>query len=201
MKATDFNLSKDLKFDPKSGITSFKENRFLIFDSNAFGLLRQDLIEEIGGEKARDFFLRFGYQNGIADFHSMKASYTFDSELDLLASGPVMHTWEGIVKATPREIQFDREKGEFYFTGVWGNSYEAEQHIMANEMGTEPVCWSLAGYASGWCTAFFGAPLLAMEPKCTGKGDEHCEWLIKPVKEWGPEASTTINALKCYWRL
>ncbi len=57
----------------------------------------------------------------------MKTNYEFDSEMDLLASGPVIHTWEGIVHAQPKEIKFDPDTREFFFTGVWSNSYEAEQ--------------------------------------------------------------------------
>ncbi len=196
MKATDFNLEKDIRFDVESGLTSFKDTRLLIFDANAIGLLREDLIKELGMEKARAFFLRFGYQNGFSDFMQMKINYTFDSEMDLLASGPVIHTWEGIVHARPTEIRYDRETGEFFFTGVWTNSYEADQHLSFHEESDQPVCWSLIGYASGWCTAFFGKPLLALEPVCIGKGDDHCEWKIQPPEVWGDEAKPYLEALK-----
>jgi hypothetical protein len=80
-----------------------------------------------------------------------------------------------------KEIRFDRARGEFYFSGVWTNSYEAEQHPSFNPPATEPVCWSLVGHASGWCTAFFPSPVIAIEPLCVGKGDSHCEWLIQPL--------------------
>jgi hypothetical protein len=102
--------------------------------------------------------IRFGFQNGFGDFMQMKINYEFDSEMDLLASGPVIHTWEGIVKAKPLMLEFDRDKGSFLFTGIWENSYEAEQHLMFNDIAKEPVCFSLMGYASGWSTAFFGKP-------------------------------------------
>jgi hypothetical protein len=126
----------------------------------------------------------------------MKKRYTFDSEMDLLASGPVIHSWEGIVCAKPNEIRFDRKSGDFYFTGAWVNSYEAEQYLSFNAPGTEPVCWSLMGYASGWCTAFFERPLLAIEPKCTGKGDESCGWLIQPPAAWGAICDPYLEALR-----
>jgi hypothetical protein len=195
MKATDFNFQDDLKFDLDTGLTTFKDSRLVIFDANAIGLLRQSLLEELGWEKARRFFLRFGFQNGYSDFLQMKLGYEFDSEMDLLASGPVIHTWEGIVHATPKALEFDRETGAFEFTGVWTNSYEAEQHLTFNDAGDEPVCWSLMGYASGWCTAFFGSPLLAIEPVCAGKGDDHCEWKIQSPEAWGDEAKAYLDAL------
>lgn len=198
MKATDFNFSKDLSFEVESGITSFKTTRLAIFDVESLGLLRSKIIDAMGIEKAREIFVQFGYQQGFADFMQMKISYSFDSEMDLLASGPVIHTWEGIVKATPTEIRFNRETGEFYFTGVWTNSYEAEQHLSYIGESHAPACWSLMGYASGWCTAFFGKKLLAIEPCCAAKGDENCGWEIKPIGEWGPEAAPYIEALKIF---
>ena len=90
----------------------------------------------------------------------------------------------------------DRDKGEFYFTGVWTNSYEAEQHLTFNDNSHEPVCWSVMGYASGWCSAFFGSKVIAIEPVCMGKGDDHCEWKIQPPQAWGEEALPYIEALK-----
>jgi hypothetical protein len=140
MKATDFDLSKEIRLSLESGITSFRNSRLLIFDADALGLLRQKLTEEMELSRAREFFLKFGYQHGYSDFMQMKINYTFDTEMDLLASGPVIHTWEGIVHATPKEIRFDRVRGEFYFSGAWMNSYEAEQHLSFNPLATEPMC-------------------------------------------------------------
>ena len=167
-----------------------------MFDTEAIGLLRKMVIDEMGMEKAREIFLRFGYQNGYSDFMQMKINYDFETEMDLLASGPVIHTWEGIVNATPKEIRYNRDKGEFYFTGIWTNSYEAEQHLSYMGQHNEPVCWTLMGYASGWSTAFFGKKIIAIEPVCVGKGDDHCEWELKPEEEWGEEAEPYIKALK-----
>jgi hypothetical protein len=194
MKATDFNLQKDLKFDIEKGMTTFKNTRLVMFDANVVGLLRQNLVDLLGVEKARTFFLKFGFQQGYADFMMMKINYEFDSEMDLLASGPVIHTWEGIVHAAPKDLEYDRETGKFFFTGIWSNSYEAEQHLTYNDAASEPVCWSLMGYASGWSTGFFGSPLIAIEPSCKGKGDENCEWKVQPISAWGKEADIYVDA-------
>lgn len=196
MKATDINLPKEIKFDFDRGQISFMGKRLVIFDADAIGYLRQSLVKELGVPQARRFFLQFSFKHGYSDFLQTKIGYTFDSEMDLLASGPVVHTWEGIVHARPLEIRYDRKTGDFYFTGVWTNSYEAEQFLMYKGNNKEPVCWSLMGYASGWCTAFFGKPLLAVEQKCMGMGADHCEWLIKPPDRWGPEAKPYLEALQ-----
>jgi hypothetical protein len=187
MKAMDFDLSKQIKFDFETGITTFKDNRIVIFNADAVGLLRQNLIEEFGLEKARKIFLQFGFQNGYADFLQIKLDHAFDNETELMASGPIIHTWEGIVKSVLTNLEFDREKKEFFCAGYWHNTYEAEQHLSYNAEANDPVCWSVMGYASGWCTAFFGLPILAIETSCVGKGDADCYNEIKPVEAWEEE--------------
>ena len=57
------------------------------------------------------------------------------------------------------------------------------------------MCSTLTGYGSGWCTAFFGIPLLEVETKCVACGDEYCEWEIRPVKDWGDEELAAKAAL------
>lgn len=199
MKATDFDFSRDLRFGPDTGIATFHDTRQVIFSADSIGLLRNDLIQALGWTAARELLLRFGYQSGYADFLQMRINHTFDTEQDLLASGPVIHTWEGVVHAAPKEISFDREAGHFHFAGVWTNSYEATQYLSFNGYASEPVCWSLEGYAAGWCTGFFGRPVVALEPVCVGMGHGHCEWLIQPPQAWGPEAEPHVQALRGFW--
>jgi hypothetical protein len=75
MKALDFDLSKEIKFDFEQGITSFRDSRLLILDTNAIGLLRQNMIEELGMERARAFFFKLGYQNAYSDFMQANINY------------------------------------------------------------------------------------------------------------------------------
>ena len=80
-------------------------------------------------------------------------------------------------------------------TRRWTNSYEADIHLAEFGKSTEPVCHTLTGYASGWCSSFFGQPLLAIEPTCRGRGDDVCRFEIKPVSAWGPEAEAWRQVL------
>jgi rsbT co-antagonist protein RsbR len=200
MKAADFDLSRDLRLSPDTGIATLHGTRILIFNADALGLLRQTLQEDLGWHSARDTFLRFGYQTGHADFLQTQTNYEFEDEFELLSAGPAVHSWKGIVHAAPTELSFDRAAGTFRFTGIWRNSYEAEQYLHFNPIASEPVCWSLAGYAAGWCTAFFGRPLIAIETACTGCGDDVCKWLIEPPEAWGEEAEPYVRALNPFWR-
>ncbi len=196
MKASDFNFPNELQFDFNTGLTTFRNSRMCIFDANVMGLMREELVKMIGWEKAREFFVRFNYQNGYEECLNMKNNYTFDNDMEWLAAGPTLHTWRGIVKATPKEIRFNKKTGEFFFHGIWHNSYEAEQYLSFNEPANESVCWSLVGYASGYASALLGSKCITIETHCKGKGDDYCEHLIKPVSQWGEEAKIYIDILK-----
>jgi anti-anti-sigma regulatory factor len=107
-----------------------------------------------------------------------------------------MHTWEGIVHVEPTGLEFDRDSGHFHMTGIWRNSYEAQVHLDLFGAADGPVCHSLTGYASGWCTAFFGKPLVAIETQCAGTGAPRCAFEIKPPDVWGDEAGPWKDALE-----
>jgi len=199
MQASDFDLEADLEYGAQEGVNTFKNNRMVTFNADAIGLLRQQIIETVGMETARELLLRFGFQSGYADFLQMKTSYDFDTEEDLLEVGPAMHTQEGIVAVEPIEMEYDRAAGEFYFRGLWHNSYEAQQHLIHNGESDHPVCWSQMGYGSAWCSGFMGMPVLELESRCVGMGDDVCEWEIKPLAEWDERAEPYIDALEDFF--
>jgi len=95
----------------------------------------------MGLSRTGEFSLKFGYQHGCSGFVQMKINYTFDTGMDLMALGPMIHRREGIIQATPKVIRFfDRARGEFYFSGMRVNSYGPEQHLSFNPSATELVC-------------------------------------------------------------
>ena len=195
MKLADFELRSMLSFKPEEGRILLGADRMLLFRQEAFLILRKLMFEQLGDRLARALLAQFGYRCGLGDFANLNQIYHFDSEMDQMASGPLMHSWEGIVLAEPTLIEFDRPTGHFHMKGVWKNSYEAEIHLKEFGKENEPVCHSLAGYASGWSTAFFGSDLLAVETQCTAKGDECCAFEIRPPGAWGPEADPWREAL------
>ena len=195
MKIADFDLKGMLDFQPSSGKLLLGGDRMLLFRQDAFAALRKLLFEQLGEELARALLMQFGYRCGHGDHHALTTRYTWDTELDEMSAGPVMHTWEGIVHVEPTLLEFDKAAGRFHMRGIWRNSYEAEVHRHEFGPSERPVCHSLTGYASGWATAFFGAPLLAIEPTCVAKGDSRCSFLIRPASQFGPEAEPWRQAL------
>lgn len=196
MEADDFDLESDLEYGNEPGVNTFRNNRIISLNVASIGLLRQQLLECLGVAEARKALFRFGFQSGYADYFSIEKNYDFATDDELLKAGPKIHTDKGLVAATPGDISYDREAGEFYFSGVWRNSFEAEQHIIHNGESNEPVCWSLIGYASAWCSGFAETPVIAQETQCAGTGDEDCRWEIKPIHEWGEEVDEYVDAIE-----
>jgi anti-anti-sigma regulatory factor len=190
MRANDIDVARLLRFVPEKGQLLLGNERFLLFRQDAFGALRKLLYEQLGPELAPALLSQFGYRCGIGDYESLTSQYSWDSEVDRLSAGPTMHCWEGLVRATPTALSYDRARNQFEMSGVWESSYEAELHIQLFGKSAGPVCHTLTGYASGWATAFFGAPVLAIEPTCVARGDASCSFLLRTPDAFGPEADS-----------
>lgn len=195
MKTTDIDLTKMLSFRPDLGKLLLGVDRMLLFRQAALASLRSLLFGHLGPTLARAVFAQFGKRCGAGDFSALQRQHSWDSEHDAIASGPVMHMWEGIAHVEVTKLEFDRKVGHFHMTGIWRNSYEAEIHMQELGRSPSPVCHSLTGYATGWATAFFERPLLAIETECTACGDPRCAFAIRPDPEWGPEADPWRRAL------
>lgn len=196
MKLGDINLAEMLTFKPDTGQLFLGEDRMLIFRQDSLAVLRQLLYEQVGPALARSILSRFGYQCGKGDYETLQHGYAWDTEQDQFGAGPAMHTWEGIVHVEPTMLEFDRDAGHFHMTGIWRNSYEAEIHLAQVGRADAPICHSLTGYASGWCSAFFGQPVVAIETECMGCGAERCEFEIRPPAAWDQRATAWIEALE-----
>ena len=184
MKASEINLKENLKFDPENGVVTFGSQRMVIFSAHAIGRLMSKLMDVGGVELAQVMMRIFGEAAGRDDAKLLKVEFSPDTDLDWLAMGPTLHTWEGIVKAVPTALEFDRDSGQFFMQGNWLNSFIAEQYVKLYGPTTFPVCWMLVGYATGYGSEFFGTPLVCRETMCVAKGDPHCQFTIKPPDDW-----------------
>ncbi len=174
MNPGELKLLELLKADEESGVIRFKHRRMLIFDADAMGLLRKELVETLGLERARRILTRFGYACGYRDALTSKELFDWQSDADWLAAGPRLHTLEGIVHVRLLRLQMDRDSGVFEADAEWIHSYEAEQHLKHIGQSDSPVCWTLAGYGSGHASAVFGGEVCCVEKECVGKGDARC---------------------------
>ena len=190
------NFAQMLQFQPEDGMITFRGNRMLLFNADALCQLREELIRTLGMEIARGVLTRFGYRHGFNDVNSVRAMFDIRTDAEWMMAGPLMHTIEGLVHVTNKELQFDRVAGTFHMQGIWRNSYEAEQHLKLYGPGAEAVCWTLTGYASGFASGFMGREAVAIETMCRAKGDPDCCYEIRNIEAWGEEARRYINDLK-----
>lgn len=194
MQATDFDLARDLRFDLDEGETGYGDARMLILHADALGLLRYQIIEEVGMERAREIFLRFGFRSGFADAIEMDVAYEWDSDCDLLEMAPRLHTYQGICRAEAHHAEIDRDEDHIHVKGTWYNSYEGAQHLSYYAPADRPVCWSQIGYAAGYGTGIMGLPVISVEKQCIGMGHDCCTMETRRADEWGAEADVYREA-------
>jgi DNA-binding PucR family transcriptional regulator len=178
------------------GIISLNNNRMLLLEAEALFQMREELIQTLGEDIARSVLTRFGYRSGIKDVTAFNNNFRFKNDADWLLAGPKMHTLEGIVHSTCEILEYDRSQGTFYMTGIWHNSYEAEQHLLKHGRAKDPICWTLTGYASGYATGFMGRQIVCVETMCQGMGDPYCKFELRSVEAWDGEAGRVIDDLK-----
>ena len=184
MKVTDFNMAQLLKFSPDTGKLMLGSQRMTIMSARSVGILLEEIYKTGGENMARLFFRRWGEVAGRDDARLLKEEYSPDTDMDWIALGPTIHTWEGIVRAVPTAMEFDRDSGHFFMTGVWENSFFAEQWLKVIGKSARPVCDILTGYATGYLSEFFGHDVVAKEPTCIACGDPHCSWEARLKDKW-----------------
>ena len=153
--------------------------------TETMGVLRKELVESLGVERARGLFTRMGYESGRNDAILAKKLKPNATDIESFSIGPQLHKLEGIVKVTPLNVEMELGAGSFYGEFLWENSYEAQTHIGRFGIAQEPVCWMQIGYASGYTSTFVGKFILYKEMDCTGCGDKFCRIVGKPLEDWG----------------
>jgi DNA-binding NtrC family response regulator len=187
-KRHTLHLAELLDFRPDQGIIRLHEQRVVILSAAAMGLMRKELVDTLGLETARRVLLRFGFADGYHDAVNLRARSNWSSPGDGLRAGAMLHTLEGIVRADVRRVEYDEETGRFEEEVRWHDSYEAEQHTHHYGKSSGPVCWSLAGYSSGFVSACLGKEVYFRETSCAGAGGRHCSAIGRDVNSWGAEA-------------
>jgi DNA-binding NtrC family response regulator len=184
------HLAEFVEFRSDQGIIRLHEQRVVLLSAAAMGLLRKELIDTLGVDTARRLFLRFGYADGYHDAVSLRDRSKWSSPLEGLRAGLVLQRLEGIVRAEIIELEHDAKAGGFHADLLWHNSYVAEQHLHHYGKAGAPVCWSLAGYASGYASACFGHEIYFRERECLAQGATKCAVVGRDAESWGNEIET-----------
>ena len=185
MKPEELLLADVLDFRPDQGIIRLREQRVVILSAAAMGLLRKELIETFGIETARRLLLRFGYADGYHDAVNLRDRSSWTEAVEGLRAGAALHAIEGIVRAVPLRLEYDAATGRFDSEVECHDSYVAEQHLHHFGKSSDPVCWSLAGYSSGYASACLGQEVFFTETACLSQGKPHCSLVGKDGARWG----------------
>ena len=186
------DLRAQLHFCAKTGQIWLHEHRMLLVHSEAQAMLRWELVDTLGMDRARGFLSRMGYAAGTRDFELARTRIQNRRDLGAFMTGPQLHMLEGGAKVTPIKVEFDRITGSFYGEFIWENSWESQWHRHRYGICTAPVCWSQIGYACGYTSAFMDRPILYKEVECSGMGAPTCRIIGKPVEEWEDTADYAL---------
>jgi DNA-binding NtrC family response regulator len=183
MRATDLDLREMLDFEPTGGVIRFAGDRALLLNTVALGLLRRELVESFGLVTARGILTRFGYAHGWRTAETLRQQFEWDSEHEWQLAGGRVHQLQGFLIYEPGP-RGPADTPRPFAHSIWRESYEAQEHLAQLGPSSEPVCWTLAGYASGYLSCVAGRRILCFEEKCVAKGDAYCLMVGRPEEEW-----------------
>lgn len=170
------------------------DGRRIVLSSSSFGILREQLVRNIGIERIGGFLFHFGWEMGIKD--AEKAVEEGLSLEELIKKGPLLHIESGHIRGVTHDcdVKYDEwgHVESVFGRGVWKDSYEAIEHKKMLGTSKKPVCHTLIGYSSGFMSTAFGEPLLAKEVSCVGAGDAECRWIVRTEKEWAAESQADM---------
>ncbi|MBI4564755.1 MAG: sigma-54-dependent Fis family transcriptional regulator [Planctomycetes bacterium] len=190
------DLRNLLLFDPERGQITFQDRRMLIIEVAALGLLRKNVIETLGRDRARGLLFRFGYQFGARDAESLRQTRRYASPRDWWAAGPPLRALEGFAAVTPRNVVFEPESRRCEIDLVLKNSYEAANTLRYFGTSDHPVCWTMAGLASGHASTCFGERMIFIEERCEARGDSECLLVGRKAEFWGERAAPYLHYLE-----
>ena len=156
----------------------------LLMHAAALAALRRELMTTLGRDGTRRLLLRVGYAAGERDAVLARQVRGSAGLFEMFAVGPQLHMLEGAVQVTPERFEVDPATGHYLGIYRWDHSWEVETHVRDFGRQTEPVCWTLLGYASGYTSAFFGQPILYRETACAACGAPHCLIEGRPLAAW-----------------
>lgn len=178
------DLAKTLHFAPEQGHIWLAGRRMVLMHASGLGLLRREMLDAVGLDRARAIFTRQGYDSGSRDAE-LAAEVRRDAGLfEAFSVGPQLHALEGAVLVEPLSFDVDVEKGRFYAEYRWRHSSECAAHLSAIGVGHVPAGWAQLGYASGYASVYLARPIVYREVECIAMGHECCRLIGRPAEEW-----------------
>ena len=146
-------------------------SRWVMFDTSylPFGMLGE--LDELLGPVSRTILYRTGERCGRMVFDKY-ANLGFDRDTYLKSVAAVIwYLGWGLIDF---EINEDHVKVRIY------NSFEAESNIANKGTNPENSCNFIKGAIAGIWDRYIKESWPITETKCKARGDEHCEFVVKP---------------------
>ena len=193
---SDADLRRLIHFSAGDGRIWLAGQRMLLLHAAALASLRRELMNTLGRDQTRRVLLRAGFAAGESDATLARKVRPNAPMLEAFLVGPQLHMLEGAVQVTPERFELDLEAGHYLGIYRWDHSWEVETHMRHFGRQTEPVCWMLLGYASGYTSGFFGRRMLYKEMSCQACGCEPCRIEGRFQHEWpdGDEMAREYDA-------
>ncbi|MBN2576279.1 MAG: sigma 54-interacting transcriptional regulator [Deltaproteobacteria bacterium] len=190
MRADDLRFDELLSF--RDGVIDFQGRRLVLHSTDAFAQFRKDLFDMVGSRQARRILTRYAYFGGQADAAAMRRVFTWSDVRELVKAGPRLHAMEGVARWVTKRLEFDEQTGHFLMEVTWHGSGEAEEHMAHLGKSEQPVCWMLAGYASGFMSYALGHNIYFVEQTCRAQGGRVCTAVGKDAAAWEGDPSAAL---------
>jgi DNA-binding NtrC family response regulator len=181
----------DLRFDElftfRDGVIDFQGRRLVLHSTDAFAHFRKDLYDMVGARQTRRILTRYAFFWGQADAAAMRRVFSWSNPLELVKAGPRLHAMQGVARWVTKRLDFDEtgdKAGHFLMDVSWHGSGEAEEHVAHLGKAEHPVCWMLAGYASGFMSFALNRNIYFVEQTCRAQGGRVCTALGKDAASW-----------------
>ncbi|MBN2144282.1 MAG: sigma-54-dependent Fis family transcriptional regulator [Candidatus Aureabacteria bacterium] len=185
MKSIDFDIHELFEF--KEGNINLHGRRLVLHSIHAFAQFRHDLISTIGIDHARGILTRYGYFWGEADAAAMKRIFKWNDVQEWMLAWPRLLSLEGAVRTQVKSFSMDISRNLFSMEIVWHDSAEAIEHSSELGKSSNPVCWILTGYASGYTSFVMNKNIYFTENSCMACGAKTCQATGKDEITWGEE--------------
>ena len=179
------DVAEWLSFSPEDGRIWLHDQRMLLVHSSSLGVLRRELIDSLGVERARALLTRAGYESGARDAEFVRHRWPKVDLTSRLMASFFLNALEGAVTVEPVELDIDLERGTYHGEFLWHHSSEADEHVRLYGVGSEPACWSQLGYATGIVATLMRRPVLFREVECRAMGNPCCRVIGKSAELWG----------------
>ncbi len=188
MRLEDLDVKELVDFDEIAGEIHVAGQRAILIDATAMGILRKELVEQLGLEAAQVVLTRFGFVQGWRLAEAVKAQFHWEAEADNLRAGGRIHMLEGMCRVAPDDPGPLSKTGQTLLA-----SFEAEQHTAHLGRSDSATCWMICGLTSGYLSCMANQEIFVLEDRCIGKGDASCCLLARTREEWGDTRSAELR--------